>query len=216
VGRAVSAASTVDDLLASLVGVWHPKYGLISMTGFVLSEPRVIVVDGCMSDRKITGFEIDEIVTYRGQHLPTRPIRLVPGDRFGPLLLEVPPELEVPGLRVDATPVKAGLAVQVGVAVRHETGFPLRRRGKTPRKEKVAFGLSNGRVIDGVEHAMKLSGFHCGHAVALACAVAPGASGAPVVDAQMAVRGFIIGGSADFKNPLSYMFPASRWGRFLL
>ncbi len=210
---AVPTASTVDDLLAALVGVWNPQYGLIGMTGFVLAEPRVIVVDGCMSDPKITGFEVNEIVTSRGLHLRTQPIRLVPGDRFGPLLLEVPSELEVPGLRMDVARVTAGLAVQIGVAVRYDSPYPKKARGR--KKEQVSFGLSSGHVINGIEHPLDLSGYRCGHVVDLACAVAPGASGAPVVDEQMAVRGFIVGGSADLKQPQSFMFPAFHWVRKL-
>ena len=209
----VPTASTVDDLLASLVGIWNPQYGLIGMTGFVLADPRVIVVDGCMSAPKIIGFKVNEIVTSRGLHLRTKAIRLVSGDRFGPLLLEVPDELQVPGLRMDLDPVTARLGVQIGVAVRYDSPFPKKARGR--KKEQMSFGLSSGHVINGIEHTLDLSGYHCGHVVDLACAVAPGASGAPVVDEQMAVRGFIVGGSADLQNPLSFMFPAFRWGRGL-
>lgn len=210
VTTAVPTASTVDDLLAALVGIWNPQYGLIGMTGFVLAEPRVIVVDGCMSDRKIIGFDVNEIVTSRGVHLQTKRIRRIPGDSFGPLLLEVPRELGVAGLRMDLAPVSPGLAVQVGVAVRHKSAFP--KRVGARKKARVNFGLSSGHVMTGVEHPAQLSGHQCGHVIDLACAVAPGASGAPVVDEQLAVRGFIIGGNDDLKNPLSLMFPASRWG----
>ena len=209
----VQTATTVDDLLAAVVGVWNPQYGLIGMTGFVLAEPRVIVVDGCMNDPKIIGFKVNEIVTSRGVHLPTKAIRHVPDDRFGPLLLEVPPELEVPGLRLNDAPVPAGLPIQIGVAVQHESAFP--EKLKHRKREHVQFGLSNGLVKSGLEFPLNLSGYHCGHVVELACAVAPGSSGAPVVDEQMAVRGFIVGGSADLKEPRSFMFPAFRWGSTL-
>jgi len=206
----VQTATTVDDLLAAVVGIWNPQYELIGMTGFVLAEPRVIVVDGCMSDPKITGFNVNEIVTSRGVHLPTKAIRLVPGDRFGPLLLEVPKELEVPGLRLNNAPVSAKLPIQIGVAVQHQSSFP--EKLKNRKREHVPFGLSTGTVKSGVEFPLDLSGYHCGHTVELACAVAPGSAGAPVVDDQMAVRGFIVGGTADLKEPRSFMFPAFRWG----
>lgn len=208
-------ASTVDDLIASLVGIWNPNLGLIGMTGFVLAEPRVIVVDGCMSDPKNSGFKINEIVTSRGQHLRTRRLRRIPGDLFGPLLLKVPRELEVPGLRLDVAPVSAGLPVQVGVAVKHAWPESKEPGERTTQKGKVSFGLSSGHVIDGVEKPQDLSGYHCGHVIELACAVAPGSAGAPVVDERMAVRGFIVGGKADLKNPWAAMFPAFRWGRKL-
>lgn len=213
----IPTAATVDDLLAALVGIWNPKFNLIGMTGFILADPRVIVVDGAMSDSSITGYEVNEIVTHRGIHLPTKPIRLVPDDRFGPLLLEVPKELEVPGLRIDAAPVDAGLPIQIGVAVRHEL-HPKKAPKKLQKKarEDVSFGLSSGTVMSGVEKRMAIQGFNTDlisdHVVELACAVAPGSSGAPVVDEKMAVRGFIIGGTSNLQNPLSLMLPASRWG----
>jgi hypothetical protein len=214
----IPTAETVDDLLAALVGVWNPKFNLIGMTGFILAEPRVIVIDGAMSDSSITGFEINEIVTHRGVHLPAKPIRVVPGDPFGPLLLEVPKELEVPGLQIDLALVKAGLPIQIGVAVRHTSHQPKKVKQKTGemRREDVSFGLSSGTVMSGQEKRMGIHGFDkefvSEHVVELACAVAPGSSGAPVVDEKMAVRGFIIGGGSDLQNPLSLMLPASGWG----
>ena len=211
-------ATTVDDLLAALIGVWNPKFNLIGMTGFILAEPRVIVIDGAMSDASITGFEITEIVTHRGVHLPAKPIRLLPGDPFGPLLLEVPKELEVPGLQIDLTPVKAGLPIQIGVAVRHNLPQPktVEQKTREVKREDVSFGLSSGTVMSGRERRTAIYGydreFISEHVVELECAVAPGSSGAPVVDERMAVRGFIIGGTSDLQNPLSHMLPASRWG----
>lgn len=211
-------ASTVDDLLAALVGIWNPRFNLIGMTGFILAEPRVIVIDGAMSDASVTGFEVNELVTHRGVHLPAKTIRLVPGDPFGPLLLEVPKELEVPGLQIDLTPVDAGLPIQIGVAVRHQTHQPKRAKQKSRavKREDVSFGLSSGTVMSGREKRKAIHGFDkdfiSNHVVELACAVAPGSSGAPVVDERMAVRGFIIGGTSDLLNPLSLMLPASRWG----
>jgi hypothetical protein len=211
----VTTATTVDDLLAALVGIWNSAYGLMSSTGFLIAEPRVIVIDGYVGDN--FGEPIKELVTSRGLHLPTRQIGRVTGDVFAPIFLEAPKELQGPGLRIDAEAVTAGLPIQIGVAVRHEIGNPPRpaRKPKAVKQTKVAFGLSNGTVLSGDEKPMDLSGFHCGHAIELACAVAPGSSGAPVVDEQMAVRGFVIGGNVDIHHPLSVMFPATRWARKL-
>jgi len=53
------------------------------------------------------------------------------------------------------------------------------------------------------------------HLVALDCVVAPGSSGAPVVDDTMAVRGFIVAGSMDPDNPLSLAYPSEYWAAVL-
>jgi hypothetical protein len=52
------------------------------------------------------------------------------------------------------------------------------------------------------------------HLVTMKCPVAPGASGAPVVDEAFTVRGFVVAGSTDLDNPWSVMYPASRWAAF--
>ncbi|HEX3084412.1 MAG TPA: SIR2 family protein [Pyrinomonadaceae bacterium] len=211
----VPTATTVDDLLAALVGIWNPAYGFMSATGFLIAEPRVILIDGFVGDN--FGGPITELVTSRGLHLPTRRVDRVTGDVFAPIILAAPKELQGPGLRIDATAVTAGLPIQIGVAVRHEMQNPVKpaRKPRAVKQSKVAFGLSSGTVINGDEKQMDLSGYHCGHAIELACAVAPGSSGAPVVDETMAVRGFVIGGKVDIHHPLSVMFPASRWAREL-
>jgi hypothetical protein len=48
--------------------------------------------------------------------------------------------------------------------------------------------------------------------VHVGCSVAPGSSGAPVLDADMRVRGFVVAGSVDPRQPDTYVYPASVWG----
>jgi hypothetical protein len=213
-GHIIRAASTADELIASLVGIWNPAYRTIGLTGFVLAEPRVIVTDGCVTDPARGGAPVSEIVTSQGLHLPVKPMARVPGDPFGPLLLEVPHELQAPGLRLSGRPLSAGQAVQIGFAVRHERPpKPLRRVAsrETPVAPAPPFGLSRGHAKSGQETPLNFGWVQCGAAVELACAVAPGCSGAPVVDEAMAVRGFIVGGHPDLKKPQSFMFPATKW-----
>jgi hypothetical protein len=50
-----------------------------------------------------------------------------------------------------------------------------------------------------------------GELVEVRAAVAPGSSGAPVVDTQMRVRGFVVAGSADPEQPFTFFYPAHRW-----
>jgi hypothetical protein len=50
---------------------------------------------------------------------------------------------------------------------------------------------------------------------ALECFVAPGASGAPVVDSALTVQGFIVAGSQDPSHPESFAYPAKHWADFV-
>jgi hypothetical protein len=49
----------------------------------------------------------------------------------------------------------------------------------------------------------------------LECVVAPGSSGAPVVDDLMAVCGFIVAGSVDPEQPRSFAYTARFWMNLL-
>lgn len=192
--EAKESAKTVDDLIASVVGVMNP-YGQAAMTGFVLSEPHVIVTDGY--SQNVAALADPPIIrTVDGRQLQTKILRQNTAHPFGPLLLEVPNELKIPGLRIDTGALHAGDFVRVGVAA----------------GERV--GVSTGSIIN--SRAQRIQVAPIGMVqdlIAVECVVAPGASGAPVVDASFAVRGFIVAGATD--QPPSYMYPISEWADFL-
>lgn len=114
---------------------------------------------------------------------------------FGPAVLEAPPELKMPGLRLDPGKAQPGLQVRVGVAAGERVGVS----GGTIRAVEQRQNIAPVRVVKGLTE--------------IDCVVAPGASGAPVVDETMAVRGFIVAGSHD--RPPAYMFPATAWAQAL-
>lgn len=188
------AAKTVDDLIASVVGIINLQ-GQPGMTGFVLSDPRVIVTDGYPSN---VGAMSDPpmIRTADGRELQTKILRQYTAHPFGPLLLAVPDELKIPGLRIDTSALHAGDFVRVGVAA----------------GERI--GVSTGSIITARAQQIQVAPIGMVRdLVAVDCVVAPGASGAPVVDASFAVRGFIVAGATN-KLP-SYMYPILAWADFL-
>lgn len=99
---------------------------------------------------------------------------------FGPTLLEVPPEIQAAGLRLDASQPPAGDFVQVAVAAGEKTGIS---SGLVLRTEKHAISIEPVGDVAGL--------------VLLECYAAPGACGGPVVDGSMAVRGYIVAGTTD-------------------
>lgn len=192
---AASGARTLDDFMGSVVSILGPD-SKPSFTGFVLAQPRVIVTDGYASATLPLG-EAATLQTADGHRFRARVRRRERLHPFSPWLLEVPPDLRVPGLRLDATPPGRRLEVRVGVAAGERVG--------------VSSGTIDNpaeRVID-VAPVGQVSGL-----VEVQCVVAPGACGAPVVDATMAVRGFIVAGAED--RPPSIMYPASRWAGVLV
>ena len=78
-------------------------------------------------------------------------------------------------------------------------------------------GIATGKAVASTESTVDIAPIRgpVPHLVELEIAVAQGASGAPVVDSSFAVRGFIVAGSTDPNNPVSYMYPASRWAKSL-
>jgi hypothetical protein len=191
--RAESAATT-DDLIAAAVGLAAAPDGPPVMTGFVLADPRVIVTDGYAGNTGRFDPAAVTILTSSGRRLATRARHLVTTHPFGPWILEVPPELQTAGLRLGAEPLDPGETVHIAVAAGERVGLST---GKAVRAVEVELNIQPiGRVRDLV---------HIG------AAVSPGASGAPVVDAGMRVRGFVVAGSSDPKHPDSYMYPARHW-----
>jgi hypothetical protein len=189
-------AETMDDLAASVVGLAHADRAP-AMTGFVLCRPHVIVTDGWSGNVQQLGAGEISAITQDGRRLRTSILRHVSDHPFGPLFLTVPADLAVPGLQLDGTPLSAGVAVHIAVAA----------------GERV--GLSSGTVGSGRGVTIQVTPIgEVTNIIRINAAVSPGSSGAPVVDAKMAVRGFIVAGSVDPKNPESYLYPASRWANY--
>ncbi|MDE3090903.1 MAG: SIR2 family protein [Chloroflexota bacterium] len=183
-------AQTVDDMMASVVGILNPQ-GMAAMTGFVLAEPRVIVTDGYRQNVQAIS-DPPVIHTFDNRQLETRVIRQSQSHPFGPLVLQVPTELKVHGLRLAVGPLNPNMAVRVGVAA-----------GKR-------VGVSSGSITYPREQRIDVAPIgRVDNLVSVDCVVAPGASGAPVVDNSFAVLGFIVAGATD--NPPSFMYPAARW-----
>lgn len=191
-GQAAASAQTVDDLMASVVGVAAPG-GEPGLTGFLLAEPRVVVSDGWAAAYHVRDGKVD-LVAPGGRRLTAGVRRRVEGHPFGPMLIEAPADWNAPGLRVDPELPAAGQPIHIAVAVGE------------------AIGISSGSVQSGVEQEMNIAPVgEVPQVLELACPTAPGASGAPVVDATMAVRGFIVAGSATPDTPRSFMYPAACW-----
>ena len=196
VQRAVAAdtASTTDDLIAAAVGVTSSPDAPPQMTGFILDDPRVIVTDGFVGNTASFNHERITIITSAGRRFPTRTRLLVSTHPFGPWLLEAPPDLQVRGLRLQPAALTPDEAVQIAVAA----------------GERV--GLSSGQVLTGTPEQLAIPPIGpVSDLVHVRGVVSPGASGAPVVDANMAVRGFVVAGSTDPNRPDTYIYPAQQW-----
>jgi hypothetical protein len=184
---------TIDDLMASVVGLM-PFGGAGNApvcTGFILSEPRLIVTEG-FSGKTFKG-DIAKVVTADHRGFESRMVRRDETHPFAPVLFEVPEGLNAPGLRLDTSPLMPHLAVRVGVAA----------------GERV--GISSGAIIEADERRLPIAPVgEVDHLIAIDCVVAPGSAGAPVLDAaSLAVRGYIVAGSTV--KPPSFMYPAYRW-----
>jgi hypothetical protein len=191
---AAAAASTTDDLMAASVGLTSTEEGPPQMTGFVLADPRVIVTDGYVGNTGMFNANRIIVITSTGRRLTTRGRLLISTHPFGPWVLEVPPELLVSGLRLDPSPLRAGDATHIAVAA----------------GERV--GLSSGSVISGLLETVSIAEIgEVPDLVHVRCATAPGSSGAPIVDAARAVRGFVVAASNNADQPDTYIYPAERW-----
>lgn len=187
-------AATTDDLVAATVGIAFGEDAEPSATGFLLAEPRVIVTDGYLAGVRGVDPERITLVTASGRRIATRALGLATRHPSGPWVLAAPPGLTARGLRVGTIPLKKGDLLQIAVAAGERTGLAqatvVSGRPVTLQVEPV------GKVPDLV-HV-------CAH-------LAPGCSGAPAVDGELAVRGFVAAGSTDEAHPDTYLYLAGRW-----
>jgi SIR2-like domain len=191
----VDGAPTFDDLMASIVRLAPPD-GPPTLTGFLLAEPRVIVTDGY--DGNLQPFESGVmIVASDERRFPSRFLERDDSYVFGPQLAEVDKDLKVPGLRLNTDPILPGLPVHVAVAAGESVG------------------LSSGIIRDPSKQQLPMPPATVDNLVALDCAVKPGASGAPVVDGTMAVRGFVVAQAVDDPSK-TLMYPAECWAPFVV
>lgn len=192
-----AGAQTMDDLMSATMAI--SGYGGIgTSTAFLLAEPRVIVCDRYASAQHIKGGTA-EVIAAGGQRFKTKVLRSGDQHPFGPTILAAPDALQAPGLRLATAPLTAGSLVQILVAAGEKTGI------STGTVTKAHLAPMSVPPIDGKVPNL----------AALECVVAPGASGAPVVDDTLAVCGFIVAGSSDPNDPRSFAYPATHWASLL-
>lgn len=165
-------------------------------SGFVLAEPRIIATDGYPIARlypgQANGPTFVTVVTADGKKYHDAIVHRDPSHPFGVVLIEAFEDVKkFPGLRLSTTHPKAGMPVHIGVAA----------------GERV--GVSSGHIQDAREQEINVRPVgRVPHLIAIDCQVAGGSSGAPVVDADLSVRGYIVAGGDD---PPSFMYPSYRW-----
>jgi S1-C subfamily serine protease len=113
-------------------------------------------------------------------------------------VLEVPPDLKAAGLPLSIEALRAGETVHTAVAA----------------GERV--GLSTGPAVTGSDTQLNVDPIgQVTRLLHIRAAVSPGASGAPVVDAQMRVRGFVVAGSQNPNQPDTFIYAARHWHKQL-
>lgn len=187
------AAQTVDDLIASIVAIEGPG-GVKMSTGFLLAEPRVIVTDGypiAALGHGQKGPTTVTVVTVDGKRYHDAIVHRDPSHPFGVVVIEAFADVKkFPGLRFNNSRPAAGTRVHIGVAA------------------GARVGVSSGHIRNPREREVDIAPVGAvPHLVAVDAEVAPGSSGAPVVDADLTVRGYIVAG--DKKQAL--MYPSYRW-----
>jgi S1-C subfamily serine protease len=187
---------TLDDVLASVMSVLLPD-GMPSSTAFLLANPRVIVCDAFAAAGLLGADRELNLLAADHQRFKARVLRTDRAHPFGPMLLDVPESIKVPGLHLDTGPVRAGEMVQIAVAAGAQTG------------------ISTGHVSEKVSRTAIAPIGQVRNLASLQALVRPGASGAPVVDSAMSVRGFIVAGSQDETRPVSFMYPSEHWSNFV-
>ncbi|CDO89528.1 hypothetical protein AWC29_13425 [Mycobacterium triplex] len=190
-----AGAQTIDDLMSATFGIAGPD-GVLKATAFLLAEPRVILCDRSASDLHVVAGEVI-LIDSNGDSFSTRAIAVESTSPFGPTVLEAPDHLRTPGLRLATGRLQLGATVQMLVAAGAVTG------------------ISSGRVT-ALDASIRIA--EIGEVAGLAeldGVVAPGASGAPVVDATLSVCGFVVAGSIDPEVAHSFAYPAECWASFV-
>jgi SIR2-like protein len=194
---AAEGGQTLDDVLAAVMSVVGPG-GVPSSTVFLVANPRVIVCDAFAVAPLLGKVQDLDLIAADHQRFKARVLRTNRAHPFGPTLLEVPETVKIPGLRLNATLARLGDAVQIAVAAGTKTG------------------ISTGAVTGPIDATIPIAPIGpVRDLTSLNAVVRSGASGAPVVDATMSVRGFIVAGSEDETRPTSFMYPCHRWSKFL-
>jgi hypothetical protein len=99
---------------------------------------------------------------------------------------------KIQGLRLNTARPKAGTPVHIGVAA----------------GERV--GVSSGHILNAHEQKTKVApAGRVSHPIVVDCHVAPASSSAPVVDADLSVRGYIVAGG---DKPSSFVYPSLAMG----
>ena len=186
-------AQTVDDLISSIVAIEGPG-GVKMSTGFVLADPRVIITDGyplaSLAQRQ-QGPATVTVVTADGKRYHDAIVHRDPSHPFGVVAIEAFSDVKkFPGLRLNTRRLAAGTRVHIGVAA----------------GERV--GVSSGRIRSPRERQIEVDPVgSVPHLVGVDAEVAQGSSGAPVVDDDLTVRGYIVAGG----KTLAFMYPSYRW-----
>lgn len=188
-------ACTLDDVLVSVLGVATPGQPARG-TGFVSSELNLIVIEpfAAAAGGGALPNEV-EVIDHRGHRYRTRFVYRDSSHPFGPVFAEIPKRLVAPGLQFRSTPLQANLALEIYVAAGSRVGVTSGRLGSS-REETLQVA-----PIGAVAGLLKLE-----------FATSPGASGAPALDDEFRVCGYVVAGNVD-GSPPSYMYPASRWPR---
>jgi hypothetical protein len=186
------SSATIDDFMTCVVSILGPD-DKPSSTGFVLADPHVIVADGYVYR---TGYGLKNrklrIMSSDGERFEATVKSLNKEHPFGPLILEVPATYDAVGLRLNRESLKADMPVTIGVAA----------------GERI--GISQGVIKNPAAKVISVQPVgQVKHLVAVEALVKPGASGAPVVNENFEVVGFIVAGSSD-RSP-SYMLSAFHW-----
>jgi hypothetical protein len=93
---------TLDDVLASVMSVMLPD-GTPSSTAFLLAKPRVIVCDAFAAAGLSGAGQALNLLAADQQSFKAPVLRTNQAHPFGPMLLEAPESVKVPGLRLIST-----------------------------------------------------------------------------------------------------------------